>query len=113
MGVEIARRRWPDKRAFVVLIVIPATIPGHFMAQINTKADDRLIVLVLRRALRLQDVELGYAAVNVGYAAARIHGGPFVEPKPEGGHTEIVVGGVKRIGQQRVDGNLGGRNDRP
>jgi len=65
--VKIAWRRGPDKRTLGVLVIIPAHIPRQLMAQIHAQVGDRLLILVLQRAERLQNVELRYAAVNTVY----------------------------------------------
>ena len=68
VGVKIARRGGPDERTLAVLVIIPAGVPGQLMTQVDAQVDHRLVVLVLRGAVRLQDVELRNAAVDIGDA---------------------------------------------
>ena len=65
------------------------------MTQVHAEAGHRLLVLVLRGAKRLQDVELRDAAVNTGDAEAQVRRQSLPGPEPDGGHSEIrVVGGT-------------------
>jgi len=53
------------------------------MANIYAHVRDRLLVLVLQCAERLQNVELGHAAVNIGEAVAEVAVTRFAALKPE------------------------------
>src|SRR5450759_209312 len=95
--VKITWRRRPDKRTLIVLIIIPAGIPSQLMAQIHAEASHRLVVLVLRGAERLQNVELRYAAVNAGDTVAQVGRHSLHGLESDCGHSEMSVVGVEAV----------------
>ena len=100
--MKIARRSGPDKRALVVLVVIPAGIPRQLVAQVHAQVEHWLVVGVLRRALRLQDIELRNAAVDVCDAAPHIDSCDPIESKSGRGRSEASVVCIERVRQQRI-----------
>ncbi len=62
--MKIAWRGRADKRTFTVLVIIPADVVGQLVANIDAQVGHRLLVRVLQRPERLQNVELRCAAVN-------------------------------------------------
>jgi len=72
--MKITRRGRADERTFAVLVIIPARDVGQLMANIDAQVRHRLLVLVLQRSQRLQNVELRHVAVNAGDAVARFVG---------------------------------------
>ena len=68
--MEIAWCGWPDERVLPILEIIPSGFSGEFMTNVDCEIRDRLMIVVLQRAERLQDVELGRISVNAGDAVA-------------------------------------------
>ena len=91
-----------DKRTFTVLVIIPAHVEGPLMADIHAEVGHRLLVLVLQRAERLQNVELRHVAINAGNAVADVGHHSLRCREPDSGHAEIRVVRVVRVGQQVI-----------
>ena len=100
--MKIAWRCRADKRTFPVLVIIPAHVEGQLVANIHAQVGYRLLILVLHCAERLQNVELRHAAVNTGDAVADVGQHSLRGLEPDGGHSEISVVRVVRVGHQVI-----------
>src|SRR5579872_1302163 len=78
IGVKVAGRGWSNERiGLAVLIVVPAANSAEAVSQTDFQFGQRLLVSGAQRTHRLQDVELGNAAVGVGDAVAQARRKPL------------------------------------
>ena len=72
------------------------------MAKSHAQVGYRLLILILHCAERLQNVELGHAAVNAGDAVADVGQHSLRGLEPDGSHSEISVIRIIRVGHQVI-----------
>src|SRR5215469_2439356 len=105
--MEIAWIGRSDKRFLAVLVIVPCGLRGQIVPDVNRKAGDGLVVVVLERAEGLQTVELGSLPTYTRDAVSDLGRYPSKRFQQYRAHAVVSLIRVDAIGEEIVFVRLG------